>query len=44
MTYMEIESKKSGYVFAYNWLTLLYSRNYYNIVDQLYSSLKKKGI
>ena len=25
----------SGYVYTYNWITLLYSRNQYNIVSQV---------
>ena len=24
------------YIYVYNWITLLYSRNYHNIVNQLY--------
>ena len=27
-------------VYIYNWVTLLYSRNYYNIVNQLYFNKK----
>ena len=35
--------KKNRHVYMYNWITLLYSRNYYNIVNQLYfKKLKKK--
>ena len=30
------ESEKNGCVCIYNWITLLYSRNYHNIVNQLY--------
>ena len=35
--------KKNGYVYMYNYITLLYSRNYHNIVNQLYfnRTLKK---
>ena len=29
---------KSGYMYMYNWFTLFYSRNQYNIVKQLYSN------
>ena len=28
--------KENGYVHMYNWITLLYSRNYHNIVNELY--------
>ena len=28
--------KKKGYVYMYNWITSLHSRNYHNIVNQLY--------
>ena len=28
--------KKNGCVYMYNWITLLFSRNYHNIVNQLY--------
>ena len=27
----------------YDWVTLLYSKNWYNIVNQLYFNLKKKN-
>ena len=35
--------EKNGYGYMYNWITLLYSRNYHNIVYQLYfiKTLKK---
>ena len=29
-------------MYVYNWVTLLYSRDWYNIVNQLYFNLKKK--
>jgi len=36
--------KENGCVYMYNWITLLYSRNYHNIVNQLYcnKTLKKE--
>ena len=36
MTYVGKESKKSGYI--YNWLTLLYTLNKHNTINQLYSN------
>ena len=35
--------KKNGYVYMYNWIILLNSRNFHNIVNQLYfnKTLKK---
>ena len=30
--------KENGYVYMYNPITLLYSRNYHNLVNQLYSN------
>ena len=33
--------KKRRYMYAYGWFTLLYSRNQYNTVKQLYSNEKK---
>ena len=43
MTYMGIESKNSAdiYLYIYNWFTLLYYRNWHNIVNQLYFNKKK---
>ena len=29
-------------IYMYNWVTLLYTRNWYNIVNQLYVNLKKE--
>ena len=37
MTYMEKESKMTGYMYMYNWSILLY-RNSYKIINQLYSN------
>ena len=34
--YMGKNMKKNWCVYMYNWVTLLYSRNYYNTVNQLY--------
>ena len=42
MVYMQRNLKKNGCVCMYNWITLLYSRNYQNTVNQLYLKLKKK--
>ena len=36
MRLKEKNLKKNGCVYVYNWITLLYSRNYHNIVNQLY--------
>ena len=30
--------KKNGYMYMYNWFTLLYTWNKYNFVNQLYAS------
>ena len=38
MDYMEKDLKKSGYMHMYNWFTLLYTLNWHNIVNQLYSN------
>ena len=35
--------KENGCVNMYNWITLLYSRNYCNIVNQLYFSKTLKN-
>ena len=35
--------KKNGCVYLYNWITLLYSRNCHNIVNQLYFSKTLKN-
>lgn len=35
--------KKKGYVYVSNWITLLYSRDYYNIVNQLYFNKTSNG-
>ena len=32
------EPKKSGDMYMYNWFTLLYTWNWHNIVNQLYSN------
>ena len=34
--------KKNRYVYMYNWITLLYTWNYHNTVNQLYSNIKLK--
>ena len=34
-------SRGKGYMYTYNWFTLIYSRNEHNIVKQLYSNKKK---
>ena len=34
--YWEKNLKENGYGYIYNWTTLLYSRNYHNIVNHLY--------
>ena len=34
--------KKNRFLYMYNWITFLYTPNYYNIVNQLYSNVKKK--
>ena len=43
----EKDLKENGWVYMYNWITSLYSRNYHNIINQLYfnKTLKneKKG-
>ena len=36
MVYVGEESEKEWCVYIYNWITLLYSRNYHNMVNQLY--------
>ena len=33
---MEKESEKKGCMYMYNWIILLYSRDYHNIVNKLY--------
>ena len=38
---MEKNIKKKECLYAYNWVALLYSRDWYNIVNQLY--FNKKG-
>ena len=35
--------KKNIYVYMYNCVTLMYSRNYHNIVNQLYYSIPLKN-
>ena len=40
MTFMGKESKMSRYVYMCNWFTLLYTRNWYNFVNQLYMPMK----
>ena len=35
--------KGNGYVYMYDWIPLLYSRNYHNIVNQLYFSTTLKN-
>ena len=45
MTYMGIGSRKSGYIYMYNWFILLDTWNLHSIVNQLYSDknfLKRK--
>ena len=44
--YMGKNLKENGYVYMYNWIILLYSRNYHNIVDQLHfnKTLKNEKI
>ena len=32
--------KKNSYMYMYNWITLLYTWNQHNIVDQQYSNIK----
>ena len=32
---------KKGYVYTYTWVTFLYSRDWHNIVNQVYFNLKK---
>ena len=36
--------KKKGFMYMYNWITLLYSSNYHNIVNQLYFNKKLKSL
>ena len=35
MIYMGKESEREWYVYMYNWIILLYTRNYHNVVNQL---------
>ena len=42
ITYMGKEFKKNGYMYVYNGVTLLYSRNDHNIVNQLESNKTSK--
>ena len=34
--------EEEGYVYTYDWVPLLFTRNYHNIIDQLYFSAKLK--
>ena len=45
ITYMEKNLKKNGCVYMHTWITLLYSRHYHNIINQLYfnKTLKNKA-
>ena len=38
MVYLEMNLKKSGYMYPHNWFTLLYTWNQHNIVNQLHAS------
>ena len=33
---------KKGFIYVYNWVTLLYGRDWHHIVNQLYFNEKKK--
>ena len=39
---MEDSMRKRIYIYVYDWITLLYSRNWHNIVNQLYSNKKNE--
>ena len=36
--------KKNGYIYMYDWFTLLYTWNKYDIISQLYSNKKRKEV
>ena len=40
---LEDNMRKGMYICVYDWVTLLYSRNWHNTVNQLYSNNKKKS-